>query len=202
MQSQLPRHLIRKHLNKPRVEEFANLPIKSPERQLLISKIRKEGNFLLLSKDYTTGKIIPVRRPAEADKCGGKRFTTCPSCKVLYTRNNIRHHFFEMCWKKSAKNVIAQARAIEGRINPRATEIVREKILPCMREDGVVRIVRYDLLLILYANDLCQRHRSTYNYNMIRLYLRQCGIFLLFLQRKDSSIATFASIYKLNWSYR
>lgn len=127
MQSQLPRHLIRKHLNKPRVEEFANLPIKSPERQLLISKIRKEGNFLLLSKDYTTGKIIPVRRPAEADKCGGKRFTTCPSCKVLYTRNNIRHHFPKCAGKKVRKMLLPRREQLKG-------ESIREPPKLCERK--------------------------------------------------------------------
>lgn len=164
MQSQLPRHLIRKHLNKSLVEEFSNLPIKSPARQLIISKIRKEGNFLLLSKEFAMGKIIPVRRPAEANKCSGKKFTTCPSCKGLYTRNNIRHHFPQCAGKKSARNVIAMARATDKRIHPRALEVVREKILPRMHEDEVLRIIRNDLLIILYANALCQRHKKQYNY--------------------------------------
>lgn len=224
MQSQLTRHLVRKHSKEQRVVEFKDLPPKSSTRQLRITKIRKEGNFLLLDQKISTGKIVPVRRPTKADKSSGTNFTTCPHCKGIYTRNNIRHHIPHCSGKENAKvshakiieeiihprssmttreqipplmedTKVSLAKIIEGRIHPRASITTREEILPQMKEDEIVRVLRDDLLIILYSNDLCYRYRR--DHNMIRQYLRQCGRFLLYLKEKDKNISDFRSVLKL-----
>lgn len=193
MQSQLPRHLIRKHSKEQRVKEFKDLPPKSSKKQLLVANIRKEGNFLLLDQKNNTGKIIPVRRPIKADKSSGKNFTTCLHCKGIYTRNNIRHHIPHCSGKENAK--VSHAKIIEDTIHSRASITTREEILPQMKEDEIVRVLRDDLLIILYSNDLCLRYRS--DHNMIRQYLRQCGRFLLYLRGKHKNISDFRSVLKL-----
>ncbi|XP_025835685.1 uncharacterized protein LOC112906158 [Agrilus planipennis] len=198
-QSQLARHLIHKHCAEKEVTELKNLPPKSIERKRLIAQIRKNGNFLLLDKNFSDGKLIPLRRPTNEKKYSAKDYIVCPDCKGLYTKNNIRHHYSNCTGQaKSSRGILKIARAVIGRIHERASIRMRQKVIPRMHEDDIVRIIRYDLLLILYGNDLCLRHRREYRDKMIRQNLRQCGKFLLFLKAKNSKITDFSSIYDTN----
>lgn len=166
-------------------------------RQALISQIRKEGNFLLLDKAYKSGKIIPVRRPTTANKSSGKNFTSRPHCKGLYTKNNIRHHYPQCSRKKTARGVLSQARALEGRVHPEASEIVRALSLPWMNVHEVVRVIREYLLIILYANEFGLRNRREYHHKRIRQYLRQCGVFVIPKSRPSRNHRFPRSIYQV-----
>ncbi|KAJ8970714.1 hypothetical protein NQ314_001061 [Rhamnusium bicolor] len=62
-------------------------------------------------------------------------------------------------------------------------------------EDDTVKAIRYDELIILYANHLCRKYRSQHNYNMIRARLRLLGRFLIKIKNLENSVTDFASIF-------
>ncbi|KAG5309974.1 MOS1T transposase, partial [Pseudoatta argentina] len=45
--------------------------------------------------------------------------------------------------------------------------------------NNITRIIRYDEILIIYANQMCEKYRSQHHHNMIRARLRLLGRFLV-----------------------
>lgn len=186
-QTQLARHLEMKHAQEELVKEFVSLPKASQKRKDAIAIIRKKGNFeLFVDKDLNKDKMfVPVRRPTDEKKNSAENFAVCPDCQGLYTKNNLRHHSAKCPMQKDgSRGVMMKSRAVVGRIHHRASDVLRQKVIPRMVEDDVVRCIRFDLALILYGNELCLIHRRQYRHKLIRGNLRLCGRFLLFLQKK------------------
>jgi len=79
--TKLPRHLSRKHVDKPEVKMGLTLPVNSKERRNWFDNIRKRGNFYhnveVLHSD--SGIIVPVRR----SKCASDPSDSLP-CEVCY----------------------------------------------------------------------------------------------------------------------
>lgn len=197
LQTRLARHLILKHGNEDEVKEFIHLPAKSQERLSAIAKIRKQRDFKMFTDaKLNNGEIIPSRRPTTAERANAENFATCPNCKGIYTKNNLRHHFAQCTNnEQNVKGVFKKARLTVGRIHERASEVLRLQVISCMKEDAVLRCLRYDLLIILYGNDLCLSHRHKYMHKLIRSNLRLCGRFLLHIKELDPRISSFSAIY-------
>lgn len=86
---------------------------------------------------------------------------------------------------------------ITGRIHSVANEALRKTVFPVMRDDEVTRIVRYDKLLILYANkrELCVKYKSQHQHDMIRARIRVLGRFLLAVKEINKNVEDFQSLY-------
>ncbi|XP_044590498.1 uncharacterized protein LOC123269064 [Cotesia glomerata] len=197
-QSQLARHLEMVYSQEELVEKFMSFDKKSLDWKNAIAVIRKKGNFdLFVNKDLNKDKyFVPTRRPADKSKCLAENYAVCPDCNGLYTKNNLRHHSKSCVMQKNgSKGVMSKSRVAVGRVHPRASEVLRQQVIPRMNEDNVVRSIRFDLAMILYGNQLCLRHRKQYRHKLIRSNLWLCGRFLIFLQEKDPEITEFASIY-------
>lgn len=54
-----PRHLQRKHEDEKPVKELLSMPLADPKRKVLLNKIRRQGNFLCMSRMQV---IRPIRR--------------------------------------------------------------------------------------------------------------------------------------------
>lgn len=65
-----------------------------------------------------------------------------------------------------------------------------------MREDDVTRMIRYDELLITYANKLCIKYTPQHQHDMIRARLRVLGRFLLVLKEINKNVSDFKSLYQ------
>lgn len=86
-------------------------------------------------------------------------------------------------------------RKVTCRIHHLANETLKKTVFPVMREDEVIRIIRYDELLILYANKLCIKYKAQNQHDMIRARLRLLGRFLLALKKINKNIEDFKSLY-------
>lgn len=64
-----------------------------------------------------------------------------------------------------------------------------------MREDEVTRIVKYDELLIIYANKMCVKYKAQHQHDMIRARLRLLGRFFLTLKDINTNIQDFQTLY-------
>lgn len=145
-----------------KVKKFTSLPKSSTERKKIISIIRRKGNYLFnTDSTYNTGEIIVCRKPPESKKKKTCDFICCAGCKGFFTKNNIRHHFKDCTEKIVGRSVNVLGRKVEGRIHESANSILRNIVFPVLREDDVVRSIRYDELLIAYGNKLCIKYKST-----------------------------------------
>lgn len=68
-------------------------------------------------------------------------------------------------------------------------------VFPVLREDHITRLIRYDELLIKYANKLCNKYKLQHQHDMIRSRLRLLGRFLSALKTINPDIDDFASLY-------
>ncbi|XP_046592519.1 uncharacterized protein LOC124293865 [Neodiprion lecontei] len=128
-----------------------------------------------------------------------KDFIPCAKCKGQYAKSVIRHHW-RHCTKLRGENgriIMVKGRAIMARIHEKAEADVIVRIFAYMREDDIVRTIRYDELIILFANKQYESYSvSQHFFPMIRARLRLLGRFLVAIKRINAEISDFASIYK------
>lgn len=198
LQTQLPRHLETVHRNEAEVKKFAILAKGNPERKNIIDIIRRNGNSKFnINSEVNNGKLIVCRRSNEKHNKFATDFITCGKCKGFFSRKTIRHHS-RNCYKKDfSKNkcIMVMDRKVTCRLHHLANETLKKTVFPVMREDEVTRIIRYDELLILYANKLCVKYKAQHQHDMIRARLRVLGRFLLALKKTNTTIEDFKSLY-------
>lgn len=54
---------------------------------------------------------------------------------------------------------MVMGRKVLGRIHPETSTILRQRVFPVLREDEVVRNIKYERLIILYGNKMCIKYR-------------------------------------------
>lgn len=64
-----------------------------------------------------------------------------------------------------------------------------------MQEDNIVRTIRFDELVILFANKLCQKYNDPHHYDLIRQKMRQLGRFLIEVKKHDQEITDLFSVF-------
>lgn len=171
---------------------------KNAERKKIIDILRKNGNFKFnTNSKLNNGLLIVSRRPNEKHRKFAKDFIVRAKCKGFFAKNTIRHHSRNCFGKDFKKNkcIMIMGRKVLCRLHPSANEILKKIVFPVMREDEVTRIIRYDELLILFANKLCIKYKSQHHHDMIRARLRVLGRFLLALKEINNNIENFESLY-------
>ncbi|XP_036146109.1 uncharacterized protein LOC118646715 [Monomorium pharaonis] len=109
--------------------------------------------------------------------------------------NNIRHHFKQCTKKIVGRTVKVLGRKVQGRIHENANSILRNVVFPILREDDIIRLIRYDELLITYGNKLCIKYKHQHQQDMIRARLRLLGRFLKAIKKINKNVTDFFSIY-------
>jgi len=196
-QSKLSRHLNRKHKDKKEVQDILCIPKGRPERRALISKIRKNGQYLFnTNRDTNTGELRVMRRPNAKYNKKACNFAICAQCKGNYSKSAIQHHY-KRCNKKNSKkrNVLVKSRRITGRIHETASKVLRERVFPTIKDDKVLRVVRFDELAIDYGNKLCEKYQDPHFYDLIRQKLRQIGRLLLQIKNQNNKIDDLFTIF-------
>lgn len=198
-QGKLSRHVTRLHKDEDDVAQFLSFKKNAPERKTIMAKIRKRGQFFFnTNRVVNTGERKVTRRPNAKYAKNATDFATCPSCLGDYAKSSIRHHFRRCSNKQSVKRrkVLVGSKQVTGRIHPEACKILRQKVFPTLQEDAIVKAIRYDELIILFANKLCQKYKDPHYYDMIRQKMRQLGRFLIEIKKIDKTIDDLFSIYR------
>ncbi|XP_074036111.1 uncharacterized protein isoform X2 [Leptinotarsa decemlineata] len=199
--SQLPRHLETQHAEEKEVKLFANLPKNCPERKNIIAVIRKKGNFQH-NEDFTynTGSIITTRRTRK-ENVNHEEYVPCAKCLGYYSKVSIRKHFRkcsdgdQIKNSSNQRNVLVLGRKIRSDISPKANSIVRNNIFPILRQDNITSPLRYDDLVITYANKLTVKFPKPHHHPMIRSKIRLIGRILHEVKMIDSSVQDFSSLF-------
>lgn len=199
MQAKIARHFELVHSNEPEVQKFKYLPKGCSERRNIIDTLRKRGNFKFnIEKQYEGQGFIPCRRARENQPKILKNYLACGNCKGHYLKSTIRHHFKKCTGRTGEKSRIVKVmgRRIEGKCLKEADERVRRLVLPAMRNDDVTRNIRYDSLLLLYANAQSKKYRhSSHHLQMIRARLRLVSRLLIAMRNINNDITSLTSIY-------
>lgn len=199
MQAKIVRHFESVHLNEPDVQKFKYLPKGCSERRKIIDILRKNGNFKYnIEKQYEGQGFILTRRARKNQPKTIKNYLACGNCKGHYLKSTLRHHFRKCTGRKGEKSRIVKVmgRRIEGKCLKEADERVRRLLLPAMRNDEVTRNIRYDSLLMLYANSQCKKYRhSSHHLQMIRARLRLVSRLLISMRNISNNITSMTSIY-------
>ncbi|RLU16045.1 hypothetical protein DMN91_011803 [Ooceraea biroi] len=87
-------------------------------------------------------------------------------------------------------------RRLTGYIHTSANEVLRKVIFPVLRDDAVTRCIKYDELLILFGNKLCDRYTNVYQHDIIRAHLRLLGRYKLAIQNIKKEIVPNATKVK------
>lgn len=196
-QGKLSRHIVRKHKDEEEVIQFLNFEKGSNERKKIMEKIRKRGQFYFnTNRAINTGERKVTRRPNAKYKKLATDFATCPLCLADYAKTSLRHHYRRCAKKNSAKrrSILTSSKKLVGRIHPKASDILRKRVFPTMQDDNIAKSIRYDELIILFGNKLCQKYKDPHFYDMIRQKLRQLGRFLLEAKQHDREIHDFFSL--------
>ncbi|KAF5275540.1 hypothetical protein FQR65_LT16598 [Abscondita terminalis] len=186
--TKLPRHLELMHGKEERVMEFLSWPKFSSERKVIITNIRNEGNFIFNTKIQNNGDILCSRRRRNNDT----EYLPCGSCKGFFSKNSLRRHFNRCVGEKKTENCMVASKRIFGKIHHKASEVLKEKVFPILREDEITNTIRFDELIILYGNKMCQKYRSGHHHNMIRARMRLLGRMMLAI-KSECKYAVFLS---------
>ncbi|XP_074109338.1 uncharacterized protein LOC141534098 [Cotesia typhae] len=199
-QAKIARHLQLKHHDQEEVKKFMALSVKSQERKQIISIIRKNGDHVYnTDRQFNSGKLIVCRRPAAHREKKAEDFIACGNCKGQYSRLVIRHHW-RKCTKQNSKAqriILVKGKKVSARLHERANADVRKHIFPYLREDEVVRSIRYDELLIVFANKQCEQYGTNQHlFQMVRARLRLLGRLLIAIKSLNPRITSFTDIFQ------
>lgn len=145
---------------------------------------------------YNTGTVIPTRRTNSVNR-NISDYISCSACFGLYSKLSIRKHF-RKCNKASLpgkRNILILGRTVETDISPKASHILKTQIFPVLREDNYTMPLRYDELLIKFANQLCIKYPKAHNYPMIRNKIRLVGKIMHEMKVIDNTIQLFSDIF-------
>lgn len=166
------------------------------ERKKLIEVIRKKGCFEYnTDENYNKGTIIVSRRP-KIRKNSGKDYKACPNCKGYFSKYSIRRHYPKCIPDhfRGDRSISVMSRIVEGKIHKKASEVLRRVFCP-LRDDNVTKTIRYDELVIILGNTLCEKYRLEHMHKMIRSKLRLIGRFILEVKRLDNGINSFTDVF-------
>ncbi|XP_066595399.1 uncharacterized protein [Prorops nasuta] len=192
------RHYLQVHKNEEEVKKFAVLPKQCKERREIIKTLRLRGNFEYNTDNiHNKGDLLVSRRPNFKYPKKGIDYLCCVQCKGFFSKRTYYLHT-NKCLKQncsSNRTVKILGRTIVGRIHEYASETLKKIVFPVLREDDIVRLIRYDELLILYGNKLCLKYKLQQEHLMIRNRLRTLGRFLKILKEINPTVTDFASIF-------
>lgn len=118
-------------------------------------------------------------------------------CLGTFTVLSIRNHVRKCTeFALSGERVMMQfSRKVEGRIHQKASEQLKMAVFPVMKDDEIIRLIRFDWLLIVYGNRLCVKYTAHYQHDMIRSKLRSAGRILHEMKSICREVSDFASMY-------
>uniref|UniRef100_A0A8D8VWG1 Uncharacterized protein n=2 Tax=Cacopsylla melanoneura TaxID=428564 RepID=A0A8D8VWG1_9HEMI len=147
--SQLPRHLTTHKETDP---EMRKLEFLSPKRRtMFLSKIRKEGAYLLNTSSASTDVI--TSRPSVTKK--KEEYEFCPNCKFMYL--NLKKHLTR-CKGIGSKKTVDMKPGYET-----DDMILIEEVLNNMKNDHIFELIAKDRLILEYGSRLLAKNRKEKN---------------------------------------
>lgn len=140
--------------------------------------MRLRGNNIYnLNRDFNKGKLLVCRQPRQNSVANAVDYKPCSKCG-RWLLNVKRHQCPQERDHYDDRSHLVKSKIMMGQIHENANELTR-KILAIFNDDEISVAVRYDPLLIVFANDLTERYTNQHQHKMIRSRLRMLGGILL-----------------------
>ncbi|KAJ3662433.1 hypothetical protein Zmor_006783 [Zophobas morio] len=143
--AKLSRHLVTVHKNEKEVKELLKFPKGSHEKNKIYDTLRKNGNYKYNVENEN--EIFLVRRPHNKE-VNSDNYKPCANCKGYYSFKSLRQHYARCASgtvETGRRNILIKSRAIERKAHCRANTVLRDIVLPVMREDeDALRPQRFD----------------------------------------------------------
>lgn len=172
----------------------------SEERRSRLDRLRKKGQFKW-NQDETLnkGELSTCRRP---NKKYGRVATdqeTCANCLGSYSAKSLRNHFNKCTNNQFAGERVAKekSRRIEARVHVEACSELVDIVFPSLRQTEAALSIRFDWIIIIFANNLCFNFSPHDQLSVAQKHLREAGHLLIAARSITSEISDFASMYNV-----
>lgn len=173
-------------------------------RKDLLAQIRSSGTLEYNgNRLYNGGQLKVARRaPAGMASRDASDFRICPNCKRYMCKTKLHEHY-RRCTAVAAVPVVENDRRLHissklliGDVHSCASEILRSRVFPVLRDDDCTMAIRFDEVAISYGNNMCERYASSPHHDqMIRANLRYLGNFLLAARSINDGVTDLASLF-------
>lgn len=152
----------------------------------MINFLRKEGNFLMYSKNI----IRPVQRPVVSDAKKKLIFLPCKFCKGLYKKESLTRHA-KLCVFNKNKNETKISYSSIGQTMLAFTESrkafldrlrLKTEVFNIMHADRISLVGKSDPIICQYAEDYLRKHKRRHIRNIVSNKIREMGRLLIKLQ--------------------
>lgn len=176
-QTHLKRHMLAKHKNEKEVQKAERLTASKPKSRAPMKKLLHVGDFdhYNTNKDNNQGNLRVARAPRSEKSADN--YTACPECKGMFSVVQYRSHITR-CTGISGlgcRNLAAIGRKMTPNCHAVTGNRMRHEILNRMRQDKVVRAIKYDELVMTYGNQRCSHLREQHHKENICVQLRRLG---------------------------
>lgn len=153
-----------------------------------------------MNADLNKNELMTSRRPNPKFDRKATDFQPCPYCEGSFAA--LQHHVAYKCNRKPiAKNesmkcqriITALSIAVEGRVHEKASQNLKA-LFTSFRQNEIVYLSRFEWLIVLYGNKICQKNTKSFQKGMKRYRIKMAGRILHALKSID--VTDFASIYK------
>ncbi|XP_057662497.1 uncharacterized protein LOC130897580 [Diorhabda carinulata] len=112
-------------------------------------------------------------------------YKPCGKCGGMYSTLSLSSHYrrCELNRLKGSKDVLKNSKK-KSILATIACSVLRNEILPVLRDDEITKAIVSDDLTIAFGNRMCQKYRSPHLYKMIRARLRCVAKLFLILKKK------------------
>lgn len=188
----LSKHILKYHEDESQVSKILEIPKRSPERKLLLEKVRNLGNYehnMRVLRE-NKGEIIPWRCPP--NPVSFKKYVPCKCCKGFFQKKDLWRHLRACPFNKNSDQPSRGCAKEASMLLPsscEASSAVLENVFMKMQADDITSLVKNDKLITLYAEKLYSKHGSDDQcHMMISQKLREIGRLMMGIQKRDSSI--------------
>ncbi|KAL7292577.1 hypothetical protein TKK_0013712 [Trichogramma kaykai] len=127
----------------------------------------------------------------------------CDKCPMFVSRKNISVHYrlYHATGNEkdsTIRNILKNCHKSTKYIHPLACQKLKEDIFPTMREDDIFDIIKYDTILILYLNEICEQYDVKDQNNLIKNHARALGRFISVMRKIGNKVSDLESCIKVN----
>jgi hypothetical protein len=186
----LRKHFFSKHKNENEVKHILDLPKKSHERSVELTRIRNAGNYKHNVQALKEGKgtLVVVSRQSHDNDPGD--YLPCEDCLGFFLKDSLWRHKKECSLSSGKKSRRVQADA--ALLLPATNNInkgLKENVFGRMVRDEVTIVVRNDPIILKVGEKLYQKHgHLPHLYSHISQKMRELGRFLICSRKQDSRI--------------
>ncbi|KAF5275326.1 hypothetical protein FQR65_LT16723 [Abscondita terminalis] len=177
------RHLKRNHMQEIEVQRIFSMPPKNLKRKILISNLRKKGNYLInLDKC-----IKPIKK---SNFPGDVEYVPCKHCLGFYRPKQLWRHVRKCPLFKgenSKSNHLSDSQSVLTN-HMEIDQELRDVVFPKMMADKISLKAKKDFLICKFGSRYLKSHREKHLINVCSRKMRELARLLIEIQKLNSTI--------------